>query len=179
MVDNQEIIETEEYKNLSYSELSELVRKKAKITGRNFIPILYRKLLKERKKPEEAKLILEHDFKDIWAVSYINQFIPIEAKDEKKIKAAKEKNRIKKEILQIAGTDDVEVTYKDSAKLLDAENRSVSKKESNSASFQKPVEQEVIVELSSEECREIKSNSILRGRKFRYSLDKKKVVKWF
>lgn len=38
--------------------------------------------------------------------------------------------------------------------------------------------QMVVVELSQDDCREIKSGSILSGRKFQYDMDNKRVVKW-
>jgi hypothetical protein len=74
-----------------YDEVLKEARSKATGSAREYIPKLFHILVDEDKRsPEEARAIIEHDLISYWSKATVSKFIPKEAKDEIKSKAGKE-----------------------------------------------------------------------------------------
>jgi len=74
-----------------YDEVLKEARAKATGSAKEYIPKLFHILVDEEKRsPDEARAIIEHDLISYWAKATVTKFLPIEAKDESKVKAGKE-----------------------------------------------------------------------------------------
>lgn len=126
MVYNQEFIESEEDKNLSeYEEIWNEIRNKIKVTAKEYVEKLYKALINAKYTPEEAREKIKRDATNIWSEKTIDDCIPKEAKQEIRVLQGKLGQEIKKQKNQLRQSE--------------ANSNPNDKKESNSSSFSKPI----------------------------------------
>ena len=117
-----------------YDEVLKEARESSTKTAELYVPKLFHILVdEEKRKPEEARAIIEHDLLDYWSKATVRKFLPPEAKDKEKVKAGAAGGKKKAEILVGVGNtvmlesnsstnlksdepsgDDYEKEYKDS-----------------------------------------------------------------
>ena len=116
---------------------------------------------------------------------YVISCIPDEFKDKIKQNAGKQKNKA----IEITNNGQIAQTTTDTAALNLKQNFVDKTTNLETQTYKNPTYKqdretinyydEMDIVLSMDDCREIKSNTILNGRKFRYSFKKMKVVKWY
>jgi hypothetical protein len=143
----------------------------------------------ERLPAEDCRAKIEHDCLDLWSKATIRKCLPAEARDPEKQIAGriggenkqKKKNKSKRPMLVIAGNGNVQATdleecrpvsqnEEDSARIVLAENASVTKKEEESRTFHEELGQQLSDRTLSPELLEANITTLLHY-KLRKSVD--------
>jgi hypothetical protein len=146
-----------------YDEVLSALKEKGHRLANQYIVELYAILRdEERLPPEDCRAKIEHDCIDLWSKATIRKCLPPEARDPKKQIAGKiggenkqKKKKTKRPMLVIAGDGNVQATdlegyrpvgqnEEDSARIVLAENSSVTQKEEESrTSFHEELDQQL------------------------------------
>jgi hypothetical protein len=143
-----------------YDDVLAALKEKGHKLASEYIVELYTILRdEERLPPEDCRAKIEHDCLDLWSKATIRKCLPPEARDLKKQIAGKiggenkqKKKKTKREMLVIAGDGNVQATdleesrpvsqnEEDSARLVLAENASVTQKEEESRTLHEEFDQ--------------------------------------
>lgn len=147
-----------------YNKLWKEIHKQIKVTAETFVPKLYDALIKEGYLKEDARKKIKEDAHPIWKPETIDEWIPKEAKQEIKVLAGQQSGIVRSESVRSKSNRN-DITKTEIIPTIPKSNDNYS--------------EIVRIKLSQDDCREIKSGSILSGREFNYDLTRKKVVKWF
>lgn len=82
-----------------YKVLMEECRDRGATMAKSYIPRMYEALRKDNKKPDEARIIIEHDLGDIFAKRTIIANLPDECKSEKAKELAEKRKEFTKETI--------------------------------------------------------------------------------